>query len=208
MTVFSLKSLDIFITAALKCLSANFSIWVILRSVWIDCPPILLVYGPHLCCTFLWYTDYFGWYIILSLSCHLLWMLIFVLKVSWATSKFLWSCQSWVYSFIWWVYVILKEINPEYSLEGLLLSWSSNVWPPDMKNQLIGKGLNDGKDWKEKERGQQSRRWLDGVTDSMDMNLSKLWKIMEDRGVHEVAKSQTRLSDWTTPAMCHLWTSL
>ena len=64
-----------------------------------------------------------------------------------------------------------------------------------MKNQLIGKGLNAGKDWKEKERGQQSRRWLDGVTDSMDMNLSKLWKIMEDRGVHEVAKSQTRLSD-------------
>ena len=209
MTIFSLKSLDIFITAALKCLSANCSIGIILRSVWMDCSPILLVYGSHSCYKFLLYTDYFGWYIILSLSCPLLWMVIFVLKDSWITSKFLWSCQSWFYSFIWWV----KEMNPEYSLEGLLLSWSSNIWPPDMKNQLTGKDLDAGKDQRERRRGRQRMRRLKGVTDSMDMNLSKPWKIVEDREarralVHGVTKSWTWLSGWTTAAMCHFWTSL
>ena len=77
------------------------------------------------------------------------------------------------------------------------------LWPPDMKSRLIGKDPDDGKDWGQEEKGQQRMKWLDGITDSMDMNLSKLRETVKDReaqhaAVHEVAKSQTRLSKWIT----------
>ena len=76
------------------------------------------------------------------------------------------------------------------------------LWPPDVKSQFTGKDTDLGKTEGNRRRGCQRIRWLDSITDLMDMNLSKFWEIVKERGawhaaVHEVAKSQTRLY-WTT----------